>query len=56
MNRNSIIITYVLAMAATVVIIDILFFRHRFWERLAANIGIVLVYAAFYLAFLNKKK
>ena len=47
------IIIYVLAMVATVVIVDILFFRHRFWERLMVNIGIVLVYVAFYLAFLK---
>jgi uncharacterized membrane protein len=49
------IVIYVLAMVATVVIVDILFFRHRFWERLIANIGIVLVYLAFYLAFIKNR-
>jgi uncharacterized membrane protein len=49
------IVIYVLAMVATVVIVDILFFRHRFWERLIANIGVVLVYVAFYLAFLKNR-
>jgi hypothetical protein len=29
------------------------FFRGRFWERLMVNIGIVLVFAAFYLRFLR---
>ena len=38
---------YVLARVAVVVSVDILFFRHHFMERLIANIGIVLVFAAF---------
>jgi hypothetical protein len=29
------------------------FFRNRFWERLAVNIGTVLVFAAFYFRFLH---
>jgi len=40
-------------MAAIVVAVDLLFFRNRFWERLMANIGIVLVFAAFYFRFLK---
>lgn len=55
MGKNVTIIIYVLAMVATVVIADILFFRHRLRERLIANIGIVLVYVAFYLAFLKNR-
>jgi uncharacterized membrane protein len=43
----------VVAMIAVIVTVDILFFRGRFWERLMANIGIVLVFAAFYLRFLK---
>jgi len=31
--------------------VDVLFFRHHVWERLAANVGIVLVFAAFGLRF-----
>jgi hypothetical protein len=38
---------YVLALVAVVVSADILFFRHHFQERLIANVGIVLVFAAF---------
>ena len=34
---------YVVLMIAVVVGVDLLFFRHRFWERLMVNIGIVLV-------------
>jgi hypothetical protein len=46
---------YILTMVATIVIVDVLFFRHRFGERLMSNIGIVLIYAAFYLAFLKNR-
>ena len=45
---------YVLALVAVVVGVDILFFRHHFWERLIVNIGIVLVFAAFGLRFLKR--
>ncbi len=44
---------YVLAMVAVVVALDILFFKNHFWERLAANVGIVLVFGAFYFRFLQ---
>ena len=46
-------VLYVLVLVAAIVSVDILFFRHHFWERLIANIGIVLVFAAFYLRFLK---
>ena len=46
---------YALAMVAVVVGVDILFFRHRFWERLAANVGIVVIFGAFYLRFLKRR-
>ena len=45
---------YALAMVAVVVGVDILFFKHLFWERLAVNIGIVLVFGAFYFRFLRR--
>jgi hypothetical protein len=44
----------VVAMAAIIVGVDFAFFRNRFWERLTANIGIVLVFAAFYFRFLRR--
>jgi hypothetical protein len=44
---------YVVALIAVVVGVDVLFFKNRFWERLIVNIGIVLVFAAFYLRFLK---
>jgi predicted cobalt transporter CbtA len=42
---------YIVALVATVVGVDILVFRHNAWARLLANVGIVLVFAAFYLRF-----
>ncbi len=45
---------YVLAMVVVVVVVDILFFRHHFWERLSVNVGIVLVFGAFYFRFLRR--
>jgi hypothetical protein len=47
------ILVYVAAMAAVIVGVDLAFFRNRFWPRLMVNIGIVLVFAAFYLRFLR---
>ena len=44
---------YVLTMVAVIVGADIAFFRDRFWERLIANVGIVLVFVAFYLRFVR---
>ena len=44
---------YIAVMIAVIVSIDLLLFKHRFWERLIVNIGIVLVFAAFYFRFLK---
>ena len=44
---------YVVAMIAVIVGVDIAFFKNRFWERLIANAGIVLLFGAFYLRFLR---
>ena len=54
MGRQAATVLYVLAMVGAVVGVDILFFRDRFWERLMANVGIVLVFAAFGLRFLKQ--
>ena len=45
---------YVACMAMVIVGVDLAFFRNHFWERLTANIGIVLLFAAFYLRFLGR--
>ena len=53
MGRRLAVALYVAAMVAVIVGVDFLFFRTRFWERLLVNVGIVLVFAAFYLRFLK---
>ena len=45
---------YVVAMAVVIVGVDFVFFRNRFWERLGVNVGIVLVFVAFYFRFLRR--
>ncbi len=54
MGRQTGVVLYVLALVAVVVGVDVLFFRHRFWDRLMVNVGIVLVFAAFGLRFLKR--
>ena len=54
MGRQVAIVLYVVAMAAIIVDVDFVFFKNRFWERLMVNIGVVLVFAAFYLRFLRR--
>lgn len=51
MNKNSGEVLYLAFMIAVIVAIDVLFFRNRFWERLLANIGVVLLFVAFYFRF-----
>ncbi|HLI20290.1 MAG TPA: hypothetical protein VKV32_04185 [Stellaceae bacterium] len=53
MGRPLIAALYILAMIAVIVGADIAFFRNRFWERLMANVGLVLVFGALYLRFLR---
>jgi hypothetical protein len=55
MSRRVVVVLYVLALVVVVVGVDILFFRHQFWERLIANVGIVVVFVAFYLRFLKRR-
>ncbi len=53
MGRQVAIALYVVAMVAVIVGVDVAFFRNRFWERLAVNVGTVLVFGAFYFRFLK---
>jgi uncharacterized membrane protein len=54
MGRSATAAVYVVAMAGVVVGVDVLFFRGHVWERLAANVGIVLVFVAIYFRFLHR--
>lgn len=53
-GRPAAIVLYVLVMVAIVVGVDILFFKHHFWERLIVNVGIVLIFGAVYWRFLRR--
>ena len=54
MGRQVGVALYVVALAAVIVGLDFVFFRNRLWDRLIVNIGIVLVFGAFYLRFLKR--
>jgi hypothetical protein len=54
MSRHAVVVLYVVAMAVLIAGVDFAFFRNRFWERLIVNIGIVLVFGAFYFRFLSR--
>jgi hypothetical protein len=51
MSRHAAMVAYAVLMIAVIVGLDLAFFRNRFLERLIANVGIVLLFAAFYLRF-----
>ena len=53
MGKSTAVVIYVALMVVIVVGVDLLFFRDRFWERLMMNVGIVLVFAAFYFRFMK---
>ena len=53
MAKPMIAVPYVVAMIAIIIMVDVLIFRNHFWERLIVNIGIVLVFVAFYLRVLK---
>ena len=54
MISRTIGIPYLVLMVAVIVAVNVLFFKNRFWERLAVNVGIVLVFVAFYFRFLKR--
>ena len=53
MERHATTVLFLVLLVAAIVAVDVLFFRNRFWERLMVNIGLVLVFAAFYFRFLK---
>ncbi len=48
MSRTTIGVLYGVGMAIVIVAADLLFFRDHPWPRLAANVGIALLFGAFY--------
>ncbi len=53
MPRKTGVVLCILVLTAGIVLVDLVFFRHRFLERLIANIAIVLVVVAFYFRYLR---
>jgi len=53
MGKNAGVALYIVAMVVVIVGLDILVFRNHLWPRLAANVGIVLVFGAFYFRYLR---
>ena len=49
MDKRIVLALYVVVMAGVIVGLDLMFIKNRFWERLMVNVGIVLVFGAFYL-------
>lgn len=54
MSRPIALSLYIAAMVVIIVGLDVAFFRQRFVERLIANIGVVLLFGAFYLRFFGR--
>jgi hypothetical protein len=53
MSKNTVGVLYALVMVVLIVAVDLLFFRDHPWPRLAANMGIVLLFGAFYFRYLR---
>jgi hypothetical protein len=51
MGTKASIVLYVLSLVVVIVAVDVLFFRHHFVARLLVNIGIVLIFTAFYVTY-----
>jgi hypothetical protein len=55
MTKSMMLVVFLVAMVAIVVGVDVMVFRHRFWERLFVNIGIVAVFVVFYFTVLKHR-
>lgn len=54
MSRTVTTVIVVTLMVLLIVGVDVAFFTHHFWPRLAVNVGIVLVFLAFYVRFVKR--
>ncbi len=55
MERTAAGIVFAAAMAAVVIAVDVLLFRHHLWQRLAVNVAIVVVAVAIYFRFVRRR-
>ena len=46
---------FIVVLIAVIVAVDVLFFKNRFWARLLVNVGIVLIFVAFYFRFVSRR-
>jgi hypothetical protein len=53
MSKNVYMVIFFLLMVGSIVGLDVLFLREHFLARLIVNIGIVVVFSAFYFVFLK---
>jgi hypothetical protein len=51
--RPALGVLYAMVMIVVIVAADLLFFRDHAWARLLANVGIVLLFGAFYVRFVR---
>ncbi len=54
MDRNVLTVIYLIAMVVIIVLVDVFIFRHHVIERLLSNIGIVLIFIAFFFRYIKK--
>jgi hypothetical protein len=54
MSNQTTTVLWVALLVAVIVAVDILFFRNHFWARLIVNVGLVLIFVAFYFRFLKR--
>jgi hypothetical protein len=55
MGRPAVAVLFLLALAAVIVGVDVLFFKHQPGPRLIANVGIAAVFLALYLRFVRRR-
>lgn len=51
MSGRTAVVAYVVSMVVVIVGLDVVVFRHQLLARFLANVGVVLVFGAFYLRF-----
>lgn len=53
MDKNIAAILLVVLMVVLIIVLDIVLFRHHLLARLLSNVGLVLLFIAFYLRFIR---